>query len=92
MPANHFNAYNYINTGHPVTHTQTQGRFHNHTAHNLYMIQIMATNVAGVMKIGNIAPRAGIELTSRAFQNSMITSHYLVSPMSSSYLSVWLLA
>ena len=33
----------------------------------------MATSAMGVMKIGNIAPRAGIELTSLAFWASVLT-------------------
>ena len=38
--------------------------------------------VVGVMKMGNIVPRAGIELTSLAFQTSVLQLHHVGSLMS----------
>ena len=60
-------------------HIYEKGRFNNHTAHSLYKILVMETSVLGVMKIGNIVPRAGIKSTSLAFHASMlsITPHGL---------------
>ena len=57
----------------------TQGRFNNHTVHSLYRIMVTATSVVGVMKVGNIVPRARIEPTSLALQASVlsITPHRL---------------
>ena len=45
----------------------------NHIVHSLYRIQVTATSVMGLMKMGNIAPRAGIEPTSLAFQVNGVT-------------------
>ena len=42
-------------------HMHTQGRFNNHTARSLHSIMITAASVVGVMNMGNIAPRAGLE-------------------------------
>ena len=41
---------------------------------SLYSIMVMATGVVGVMKMGNIAPRAGIKPTSLAFWPSVLTT------------------
>ena len=43
-------------------HVHTQGRFN-----NIYTILVMVTSVKGVMKMGNIGPRAGIQPTYLAF-------------------------
>ena len=37
-------------------HIHTQGRLNNLIVHSLYSIMVMATSVAGVMKMGNIVP------------------------------------
>ena len=50
----------------------TQERFNNHKAHTLDMIMVMPTSVMGVMKMGNIVPRAGNETTSLAFWASVL--------------------
>ena len=42
----------------------------------------MATNVVGVMKMGNIVPRAGLESTSLVFWDSMLPLHHVGSLMS----------
>ena len=47
--------------------------FNNHIAYSLYKIMITATSVVGVMKMGNIMPKAGIKPTSLAFQGSVLT-------------------
>ena len=47
---------------------QRQCRFNNHTTLSLYRIMVI-----GVMNIGNIAPTAGIEPISLAFQASVLT-------------------
>ena len=44
-------------------------------AHSLYRIMVMATIVVGVMKIGNMVPRAGLECTSQAFWASVLPLH-----------------
>ena len=54
-------------------HIHPQGRFNNHTAHNLYMIMFMAISVVGVMKMGNIVHRVGIKPTSLEFRASVTT-------------------
>ena len=42
----------------------------------------MATSVMGMTKMGNIVPRAGLELTSLAFRASVLALHYVGSLMS----------
>ena len=42
----------------------------------------MATSVVGVMKMGNIEPRAGFEPTSLAFQVGVLPFHHVGSLMS----------
>ena len=59
----------------------TQGRFNNYTVHILYRIIITATSVVGVMKMGNVVSRAGIEPTSMAFWASVLP-HHVASLMS----------
>ena len=54
-------------------HIHGQGRFNNHTAHSLYRIMVMATSVIGVMKMGNTMPSVGIEPTSLALWDSVLT-------------------
>ena len=44
-----------------TVHIHTQGRFNNDTAHSVYRIMVTATSVMGMMKMGNIVPRARIE-------------------------------
>ena len=51
-------------------HIHTQGRFDNHTAHDLYSIKNTAASVMGVRKMGNIVHRAGIECTYLTFRAS----------------------
>ena len=46
----------------------------------------------GVMKIGNIVPRTGIELTSLAFRASVLSLHHVSSLMSLLYITRQLLA
>ena len=58
-----FNAFNYIYSSNDI-HLHTQGRFNNHTEYSLYRIMVMTTSVVGLMKMGNIVPRAGTEPTS----------------------------
>ena len=58
-------------------HIHTQGGFNNHTTHILYrIVPGYGTSVQGVINLGNIVPRDGIELTSLAFQ-ATITPHRL---------------
>ena len=45
----------------------------------------ISDTLVGVMKMGNIAPRAGIEHTSLAFQASVLPLHHVGSLMSSLY-------
>ena len=54
------------------SHMHTQGRFNSHTPHNLYRVMVMATSIMGVMKRRNIVPRERIEMTSLAFQASVL--------------------
>ena len=68
-----FNAYNYIQT--MALHIHTQGRFNNHTACSLYRIMVTAISVVGVMKMGNIGPRAWLEFRSLAFRASVLLHH-----------------
>ena len=56
-----------------TSHKHTQDRFHDHTVHNVYRIMVTATRVLGVMKMGNIASRAGDEPTPLAFWVSVLT-------------------
>ena len=71
-----------------------QGRFNNHAAHSLYKIMVLASSVMGVMKMGNIVPRAGVEPTCLVFWASVLPLQYIGSLMSPlyTYLSMWLLA
>ena len=66
-------------------HTHTQGRFNNHTVHSLYRIMVMATIVMGVMKMGNIVPRAEYKPTSLAFWDTALPLHHIGSLMSPLY-------
>ena len=50
-----------------ISDMHIKDRFRSHTVHSLYRTMAMATSVLGVMKIGNILHRAGIEPTSLAF-------------------------
>ena len=43
-------------------HRHTQGRSNNYTVHSFTGIMAMISSVMSVMKIGNTAPRAGVEL------------------------------
>ena len=56
----------------------------------------MATSLIGVMKMGNIVPRAGLEPTSLAFWASVLPLHHLGPLMSPLYphahLSMWFFA
>ena len=54
-------------------HIHTQDRFNNITAHSLYRILVMATSLVGVMKMGNIVPKTGIDATPLAFQDIVLT-------------------
>ena len=54
-------------------HIHTQGRFNNHTVNSLYRTVVMATSVVGLMKMGNIMPKAGIKTTSQEFRTSVLT-------------------
>ena len=54
-------------------HINTWGMFNNHTACSLYGTMVMATSVMGVMKMGNLVPRAEIECTSLAFRASVLS-------------------
>ena len=54
--------------------THTQSTFNKDAVHNLYNIMVTATRVVGLMKMGNIVPRVGIELTYLAFQASLLTN------------------
>ena len=56
-------------------HIHTQGKFLNHTACSLYRIMVMAISVVGVMKIGNIMPRAGLKPTSLELRVSVLSLH-----------------
>ena len=50
-----------------TSHTYTQARFNNNTAHSLYKIMVIATSVVhamGVMEMETIVSRAGIVDTS----------------------------
>ena len=75
-----------------TSHTHTHRMFNDHTTHSLYNIIVTATTVMGVMRMGNIAPRAGIEPTSLAFQVSVLT---MTSPRHTDFTTVppsmWLL-
>ena len=53
-------------------HIHTQGRLNNYTACSLYRIMVTASSVVGMMKMGNIMPRAELELTSLAFRASVL--------------------
>ena len=46
-------------------------------------------SVVGVMKIGNIVPRAGIEPTPRAFQASVLRYHHIGIVVTSGSLTVY---
>ena len=50
-----------------LTHIYTQGRFNNHAANSFYRIILTTASVMGVIKMGNIAARVGMEPTSLAF-------------------------
>ena len=78
-------AINYIHTGNSLTHTHTQGRFNNHAVHGLYRILIMATDVMGVITMGNIMPRAGIEPTSLTYWASVLPLRHVGALMSPLY-------
>ena len=65
-----------------MIHIHTQGRFNNPTAHNLYRIMVMETSVIGVVKMGNIVPRAGLEPMSVALWASVLPLHHIGSLMS----------
>ena len=54
-------------------YTLTQDTFNNHTVRSLYRILLLETSVMGVMKMGNIVLRAGIECTSLAFWANVLT-------------------
>ena len=56
-----------------ILQIQTQGRFNDHTAHSLYRIMVTATSVMGMMKLGNIVPRGGIEPTYLSLWASVLT-------------------
>ena len=66
-------------------HIHIHSRFHNDRAQSLYWIMDMATSVMGVMKIGNIVPRAELKLTALAFQASVLPLHHIGSLMSPQY-------
>ena len=69
-----------------ITYIQAMALYiHIHTAHSLYKIMDMATSVVGVMKVGHILPRAGLEPTSLAFQASVLPLHHIGSLMSPLY-------
>ena len=51
----------------------TQGRFNNHTSCSLYKIMDPTINEVGVMKMGEIVLRVGIEPKSLAFWASILT-------------------
>ena len=61
-------------------HIHTQGRFNKHTACSLYRILVMEPNVVRGVKMGNIAPGAGMEPRSLAFLSRVltITPHWLL--------------
>ena len=47
--------------------------YSNHAAYRLSWVMVMANSVMGVVKMGNIVPRAGIASTSLAFLASVLT-------------------
>ena len=59
----------------------TEGRFNNHTAHCLYRIMVTTASAVGVMKMGKIVARVGIEPTSLAFRASVLPLHHIGSLM-----------
>ena len=59
--------------------------FNNHAVHSLYRIMVTVTSVVGMMKMGNIVPRVGMDLTSLAFQASVLPFHHVGSLMSPLY-------
>ena len=63
----------------------TQGMFNNHTVCSLSRIIDTTTSIVGVMKMGNIVPRYGIEPTSLSFQASVQPLHHVGSLMSLLY-------
>ena len=56
-----------------LTYIHRQCMFENHTTCSLYRIMVMVTRVMDVIKMGNIAHRAGIEPISLAFWASVLT-------------------
>ena len=66
-------------------HIHKQGRFNSNTALSLYRLLVMDTSIVGVMKMGNIVPRAGIEPISLAFSVSVLPLHHIGSLMSPLY-------
>ena len=68
-----FNAYNYIHTGQVTLHIHTQGRLNKITERRVYRIMVTTTSVVDVMKMGNIAPRAEIKLSSLLFWVNVLT-------------------
>ena len=61
--------------------SHTQGMFNNHTTHSLYGIMITVTSVMGVLKMGNIVPRVGMEPISLAFRASVLPLDHIGSLM-----------
>ena len=53
---------------------------------SLYRILVTATSVMGVMKMGNIVPRAGLEPTSLAFRVSVLQFHHVGYQIAPCYL------
>ena len=78
--------YIYIYTGYIyilyIAYIYTQGEFNSHTTHSLFRILVTEASVVGVMKMGNIVPRAGIEPTSLVFPASVLLLHHIGSGMS----------
>ena len=64
----------YIQAAHLHAYMHTQGWFDNDTVHSLYRIMVTGTGVMRVIKMGNIASRAGFEPTFLAFWASVLTT------------------
>ena len=79
-----YNIYIYI-----YIYIYTHGRYNTPTTCSLYMMIFMASNVIGVTRTGNIAHRSGIELTSLAFQASLLNVTPQTHQISLHYPSTW---
>ena len=68
-----------------------QVRFNNRTPQTFDRIIVTATRFVGVMNMGKVVPKMGIELTSPVFQASVLTITPPRVPEAAT-LSMWLLA